>query len=79
MAAEFLNRLADALTLSEDERSRLVQAANESQRVLKLQGNLDIEAYRLAYRFSNCLAKLDQRDLQRIGEILSENQLQEST
>lgn len=79
MAAEFLNRLAEALALSVEERARLVQAAYESQRVLKLHGNLDVQAYRLAYSFSNCLAKLDQKDLQRIGEILSKKQLQEST
>lgn len=79
MAAEFLDRLAEALALSVEERVRLVQAAHESQRVLKLHGTLDVEAYRLAYKFSSCLAKLDQKDLQRIGEILSKNQLQEST
>jgi transcriptional regulator with XRE-family HTH domain len=78
-AGEFLNRLAEALALSADERARLVQAANESQRVLRLHGHLDVEAYRLAYRFSNCLAKLDQEDLERIGEILSKTRLKEST
>ena len=77
-AQEFLDRLAGALALSTRERERLVQASIESQRTFKLEGVLSVEAYRVAYRFSRCLAKLNGDDLEKIGEILSKTWLEES-
>lgn len=76
---EFLSRLSIALALSVDEHARLVQAANDSQRVLRLERGLNVDAYRLAHSFCRCLAKLSADDIERIGEILSKTWLREST
>jgi transcriptional regulator with XRE-family HTH domain len=67
----FLERLASALTLSGTQKERLIEAANESQKVLQLRGEMSLKAYQVAYRFSKYVTQLRNEDLVELDAILA--------
>lgn len=67
----FLERLASALTLSGTQKERLIEAANESQKVLQLQGEMSLKAYQVAYRFSRYVTLLRNEDLMELDAMLA--------
>jgi transcriptional regulator with XRE-family HTH domain len=67
----FLLRLAQALSLTENQSIRLIEAAQESQTTFRLTGDLSLKAYRIANLLVRYIANLNDGDLDEIDLILT--------
>lgn len=71
---ELLERLAEALKLSETEKEKLFASAQDSQKIVHLPADLSLKGYEVAHHFLRVLAHLRGDSLDRIKQSVLEEQ-----
>jgi transcriptional regulator with XRE-family HTH domain len=72
-----LDRVATALSLSEQDKEALRKAAQKSQRIIQLPSNLSIKGFLITRRFLDTVAMLDHQDLEEIRRICAKHSPEE--